>query len=281
MSENSTLDNYKKQIKAKFELEKIGSNADFCLNPSPANFRKWCSVIFDSRLNTTDEDIFRKFFTWNENEDKYLKIKNFDSDKFRPFQNFLIKNTDISQLESLNLIAVLLDFKPRPFSKFRLNSGIAEVNNNIIRFSISEDIVKPKSDKISFQIANKSKINFNKIGIVLSICFIFGLIIKWQMPEKNCMIWKSNHYETTDCDNIIQEVLANNPVAIDQNDLENFKKIEVNKSTIFFRNNQPCVWYGKSVFGKYEFFSNCGLHPETGKTLKPISKYIIDKYVVK
>ena len=279
MIKNNTLDDYKNQIKVKFELEKTGRNADFCLNPSPANFRKWCCVVFESGLNVNDEEIFRKFFLWNDNDDKFQKIKNFDIDKFRPFQNFLTKNTDISQLESLNLIAVLLDFKQRPFSKFRLIDIADEVPDQEIKFSISENVVQPKSNKIKIQEVTQSKIDFNKIAIVVSICLILILIIKWNFLDKKCMIWKSNHYETTDCNNLKQGIIANNPVAIDHNDLENFKKIKVSQSTVFFKNNQPCVWYGKSVSGEYEYFSSCGLHPETGKTLKPISKYIIDKYV--
>ena len=52
----------------------------------------------------------------------------------------------------------------------------------------------------------------------------------------------------------------------------------------FFRNgnyDNPLVWYGKSPNKReYEFFNHPGLHPETGKTLKPISKYIIKKYTL-
>jgi hypothetical protein len=41
------------------------------------------------------------------------------------------------------------------------------------------------------------------------------------------------------------------------------------------------VWYGKEpITGKYEYFSQPGLHPITGKTLKKISPYIIKKYII-
>lgn len=35
------------------------------------------------------------------------------------------------------------------------------------------------------------------------------------------------------------------------------------------------------VTEKVEFFTNYGLHPENGKTLKPVSKYILNKYAMK
>ena len=41
------------------------------------------------------------------------------------------------------------------------------------------------------------------------------------------------------------------------------------------------IWYGKNNRGELEFFTSQGLHPETKKTLKKITKYMIDKYVCK
>jgi hypothetical protein len=40
------------------------------------------------------------------------------------------------------------------------------------------------------------------------------------------------------------------------------------------------IWYCKQD-GKCDFINAPGLHPESGKTLKPISKYVIKKYVLK
>ena len=43
--------------------------------------------------------------------------------------------------------------------------------------------------------------------------------------------------------------------------------------------SQPLILYGKNAAKEYEYFTHPGLHPETGKTLKPISRYIIKKYI--
>lgn len=279
MSKNNSLEDYKKLIKIKFEQEKSGQNADFCLNTSPANFKKWCCLVFESELNVNDEEIFKKFFNWNENEDKFQKIKNFDIDKFRPFQNFLIKNTKISQLESLNLIALLLNFKPRPYANFRTTiiENSDQSTNKLYSIADKNFISKPVRSNIA---SSKKLVNSKKYFISLVSVLVIGMLIISFFPNHKCMTWQLNHYITTDCNNVKQGSVQNNLIAYDQNDLDNFKKINVTKSTLFFKNGQPCVWYGKSFSGNCEFFTSCGLHPETGKTLKPISKYIIDKYVV-
>ncbi|MGG8497732.1 hypothetical protein ACQY1Q_15080 [Tenacibaculum sp. TC6] len=47
----------------------------------------------------------------------------------------------------------------------------------------------------------------------------------------------------------------------------------------FDKQGNPRVWYGKNAHGDLELFTSYGLHPETGKTLKPISNYMINKYI--
>ena len=39
------------------------------------------------------------------------------------------------------------------------------------------------------------------------------------------------------------------------------------------------LWYGKNKNKELEYFTAFGKHPETGKTLKPITKYMIAKYI--
>ena len=62
-------------------------------------------------------------------------------------------------------------------------------------------------------------------------------------------------------------------------DIDNFEKVEVSKTTSFFKDKNPLLWYGKSSIGKMDFFTNRGIHPETLNELKPVTEYIINKYV--
>lgn len=66
-------------------------------------------------------------------------------------------------------------------------------------------------------------------------------------------------------------------IPIDKN-LMKLKKLDLKNKLIFFKNDKPLVWYYKHD-GEVELFNSPGFHPETGKPLKPITQYIIDKYL--
>lgn len=44
------------------------------------------------------------------------------------------------------------------------------------------------------------------------------------------------------------------------------------------KNEKAIIWYSK-VGDSIEFFNTHGMHPETGRALRPITSYIINKYV--
>lgn len=278
----NTLNAYKKAVKTKYETAKAGKFSDYLINPSPAKIKKLCALLFEINMDFVDKGIFDRFFNFEEKENKIKQIEKFDTDKFRPFVNFLIKNTDITQIESLNLIAVLVDFSPRPYVKFR--NGDYDDSNEIVK--ISGD--KRKLNSTDFtqglesvkRLSLKSKVIIGFFGLLLfaSLGFSFKSIC---FPDKNGMIWVENHYEA-----VVYETVNNkdNVKPINQFELDHFRKIKVCDTTTFFKNGShdlPMVWYGKEpITGKYEYFSQPGLHPITGKTLKKISPYIIKKYIV-
>ncbi len=87
------------------------------------------------------------------------------------------------------------------------------------------------------------------------------------------MVWNEDHFERTKCSGTGNEELL---VTFS---LANFKKI-INTDTItsFFKNGKVQVWYDKSN-KELEFFTAPGIHPVNGKTLKPVTSYIIEKYI--
>jgi hypothetical protein len=94
------------------------------------------------------------------------------------------------------------------------------------------------------------------------------------------MQWQKDHYELVDCSSVKQGITTQNEVKPIDNSTINLKKIEVNRQTQFFKNGKPVVWYSK-IKGKLYYFNSYGINPETGKPLKPITDYMIDKYVMK
>ena len=282
----NSIDAYKKAIKTKFEIEKFGEFSEYLLEPSPAKLKKLSALFFEMKQNSFDEGIFRKFFNWNENEDKIKQIKKFDTDKFRPFQNFLIRNTDLSQIESVDLIAILVDFNPRPYLKFR-NKDFVD-NDEITEFTAREEletiITKPNyvegfATVKKFPLRIKVLLSLILVVIMTSLGFSIRNIC---FPNKNGMVWTNNHYEAVEFGKMSS---SKDILPMDQNVLDNFRKITVCDTTTFFKNGNgdtPIVWYGKDPkTKKYEYFNKPGIHPITGKTLKPITEYIIEKYIVK
>ncbi|WP_370477232.1 hypothetical protein [Tamlana flava] len=139
---------------------------------------------------------------------------------------------------------------------------------NYLEYDSYEDY---KSEK---QIRNY-KILYYILGIVL-ITVISILIFNF---NSNCwMEWKDDHYEIVDFDS---EKLNNGKLKLCKQDrLEDFKRIQVNCSTSFFKiNGDVKIWYGKNSDKKLEYFSSYGLHPKTGKTLKPITEYMIRNHI--
>ena len=68
-------------------------------------------------------------------------------------------------------------------------------------------------------------------------------------------------------------------IPIDENIMK-LNKLDSNEKLNFFKNHKPVVWYCKQD-GVVELFNAPGFHPETGKPLKPITKYMIKKYNLK
>ena len=111
------------------------------------------------------------------------------------------------------------------------------------------------------------------IGVLL-----FLNIKNW--TTQDCMVWKGEKYEAIDCSETIKG-FADVTLPKDDKLIKEFRKIKVNDKTSFFdKKGNAKVWYIKNPNGTLEFFNQPGLQPETGKTLKPISRYIIQEYVI-
>lgn len=112
------------------------------------------------------------------------------------------------------------------------------------------------------------------IALILFPLIGVSAYVGYQNGKEECMIWKTNHFEKTACSG------AENEEILRTFRLENFKKIEPTDTTTFFKNGKAQVWYDKSN-NELEFFTAPGIHPVKGKTLKPVTSYIIEKYIRK
>ncbi|MGJ8659324.1 MAG: hypothetical protein ACSHWV_05680 [Cellulophaga fucicola] len=122
------------------------------------------------------------------------------------------------------------------------------------------------------------------IIIVLLICALGAAVYFFsQAPgsqTEKCMVWVKTEYQLIDCTTNLPPEYRTQILPYDKNKLKNFKKVEVTMVTNFFDEitSKPLLWYCKDN-DEIEYFSSPGLHPVTGKTLRAITPYIIEKYV--
>src|SRR5690606_27957492 len=123
----------------------------------------------------------------------------------------------------------------------------------------------------------KSKLYKGLIGIGTATVLGIGAITFNGLDNSQCMYWEKTHYTQIDCD---KKLHPETPVlAYDEQLAKYFLKIEPADTTSFFKAGKAAVWYSKTD-GEIEFFSAPGNHPINGKELKPVTKYIVRKYVL-
>ena len=121
----NTFDDYIVAVRSKYEVEKNKIYSDFLLKPSPAQMRELCLLIHDKGLSNKDKEVFELFFRTKPDSTLRKAIENIDVEKLKKICNFLNGKSQSTSPNSLNLIAILVDFELRPFGHF-LNSDLKQ-----------------------------------------------------------------------------------------------------------------------------------------------------------
>jgi hypothetical protein len=288
----NTLEDYKAAIKLKYEMEKIGSHSSFLLNPSRAKLRKLCGELFKNDAKADDLNSFSAFFQFDFVPNCSNKLKD-QTDRFRPIETFFKGETDLTDIEAVNIAAILVGFNPRPYLKF-LKSETLKKELSLIDSTYSTAVSKVTGEAkmaINDKTENegtiqpsfllKKQMRFLQIPQIITamlLILILGCFGYWFLPKKTCMQWQKDHYEAVVCETEeLGIVNLYSKLPMNENMLT-FKKIEVSDTTTFFKHNKPILWYCKNG-DHLDFFNGPGFHPENEKTLKPITQYMIDKYV--
>jgi hypothetical protein len=273
-----TFSSYKEALKAQYSNQKLGIYANFLMQPTPARLRDLGIILFKENKNQNDKQIFQSFLGFEFEANSIQKIKN-ETDKFRPLATFLKNETELSDYNAADFLAILVGFEMRPYSKF-LHQGDTEVKRFDNEPTVEEEnLIKAQEYEYNpIPLKNsKRKAIFIFTGII-GLLTISYIVRKEFFPAKECMQWTNDHYEEVVCVGNRIGFSDINPIFDKNDDLLDFKKINVCDTTTFFKNDQPIVWYIKQN-GKCEYFNSPGLHPISGKPLRPISKYIIAKYI--
>jgi hypothetical protein len=274
------LEAYKKALKQQYIVEKERMYAGFLEQPSRANLRNLCVERFKANTNQEDLLAFKIFFGFEFREDSLNKLKS-ETDRFRAIENFLRGKTVTNDLNSLNLIAILLDYHPRPFQKFaKQHAGEVTVQSQtIIKKTVANELPSPTT--VTY-FKNKKTRNILVLAVATIGLFTAGYTAKDIItPTKECMQWQKDHYQAIDCSSQSNNANTEAPIiAYDESNAE-LKQIKVNEGTTFFQAGKAVVYYCKKNRKEVEFFNQPGFHPLTNKPLHPITKYMINKYIKK
>ncbi|WP_417558350.1 hypothetical protein [Mesoflavibacter zeaxanthinifaciens] len=286
-----TIKTYSESIKEKYlkdkELNKLKSDL---YKVTRGNIRNVCLNLSDEVLSVSDEKIMRNYFKLNNERDLRNSIKEYNIEGFRPICNFLKgKNESIQSIDALELLALIIDFNPRPYRNYRSyksNYLTNEESNheeviyeNGLNNEKSTITVNPKNKRLFAWFSTASAANklfLVIIATIISVSIAGGIFLKVNQPR--WMIWQEDHYKEVSFDD--EKYNMNQLKFYKEDRIKHFKKLNADCNTDFFNEDGSVkIWYGKNKDKQIEYFSALGLHPETGKTLKPITHYIIEKYI--
>ncbi|MGY5251834.1 hypothetical protein [Sphingobacterium spiritivorum] len=124
MSANYTFANYQKVVISLYAEKKTNGRLPF--GPSemtPAKLRDECIRVCQERPDDNDISTLRLFFGPGENIWSYQNIiEDGDIEKFKPLINYLRGSTRSTNTINIELLAWLIDFTPRPYSKWEIVS---------------------------------------------------------------------------------------------------------------------------------------------------------------
>lgn len=277
---------YLADIKAKYEIEKSGSNSIYLSKPSPAVIKNLCLKIYKSCESRIDKEILKDFFDLKGDDNDKKIIKQFDTDKLRPICNFFNGKTEVPKPDIYDLMALLVDYQPRPLNKYlrreteeKSKTEEIEKPSKSVNEVIDKDLSNPNTS-ITTEPTKTWLQKHQKVVLISSIVLLTLFLIYFNTRKNEAiewMEWVNNHYEVIDWDgksNKEYRVI----IPKDDNLLQNFRKIIPCNTTKFERNGRVCLWYGKSATGEVEFFTTLHYHPETGKSLKEVTSTIMNKY---
>ncbi|WP_448698121.1 hypothetical protein ACFGVR_14970 [Mucilaginibacter sp. AW1-3] len=233
--------------------------------------RQECLDVFDRRYQESEEDVLKGFFGQQKGKEEYrTAIEKFDVDRFRQIRALLKDEVAKTDQRNVELVAWLIDFQPRPFTKWQQGK------------SGEGDGPGPgpgwpgKTAWITIAIS----ITFAAILIMTVLTRPVepllpkpGKIIK---ATGQCMYWKEDHYEVTACGQSHGDTLT---LPLDSTQLLHQRRIHNPKASITYASIGH-VWYHRTP-DSLEYFTAGGAYPlDTNRRLLPITRFMIDHHIL-
>lgn len=336
MSANYTFANYQKTVISLYEEKKNSGFLPFGpLETTPAKLRDECIRICQERPDDNDISTLRLFFGPGESIWSYQNIiEGGDIEKFKPLISFLRRSTRATNTINIELLAWIIDFTPRPYNKWEIESRSNNRENTTDRtetpidsilleltpsnqneserisdnneiedseektnYQSETDPTKEENEHVPDTIATSSSSNIPKttfftpppkktwfkrnikqtaLSLVAATTLCGGTYMVAYNGSQGCMYWTGDHYKSIPCQEKVEGATV---LALDSAKLLNFKKINVPDTLTISSLNT--LWYTKITVDSAEFYTSSGFHPLfPEKRLKPVTLYILNKYVL-
>ncbi|HEY4196471.1 MAG TPA: hypothetical protein VGM63_13100 [Mucilaginibacter sp.] len=267
---------YKKLVLAHYEgLVKTGALSSELLSPTPGNIKAQVLKTLGEGLDSKDEKTLRSFVGSKADVGEYYKVVDITSaDLYRPLVKALKERSVNTNLRNADLLAWLIDYKPRPFRP-----------DLVAPIRTEPPAVEPAPPTSTNKAADAKQPSLVKkrIGFIAGstlIVLLLAAIVIWrhenQLSIYRCMIWDDDdHYEPIDC----KDQSINAPhYHINRELVNNFKRI-TRPDTLTYRSIHK-VWYS-NYKGKVEFYTDSGANPlDTNFRVLPMTTHILEKYVL-
>ncbi len=286
----NTVDDFAAGLRHRYEHAKL-VKGHYLDEPTPRKLLDLCHDIASQDLTEEDRDAMAAFF--GRSQSLLAAIENTKAVKMRNVLFFLQGRNQNTNRETLNLLAVMLDFKNRPLRKFlkegygslppgtgmpTVGKGVIPDDKGIEADGEIKEVRQPIGIEAGGEIKEvlqpivkstwKQRISGKKQLLVWALVLALwpGSITAWHyFKEPGCMAWSGDHYVSSPCDVPGAEDFDKNQFSLEE--------IEVHKGDVFFKEGKPVVWYCRR--DGYHFFNKRGFDPVSGKPLMPITRQVI------
>lgn len=304
------FENYREEVlKAYNKKKEDGSLSANLIDTSTGKLRDECLIVHHERYSPKDDPILRTFFLIKDKDKGYIKsIEQYNINGLRQLVKVLNGKTLKPGNKYIELLAWLIDFQPRPYQprdiyekeKAEPVRPISESEEEVDSFETTSSEskeakpqfpVQQKNDDISQKEIDIAIIDsgteitrpviakkFEKrvLAFAVTLIILFGSYIFYRTMNKQCMYWAGDHYVCISCDEKSGDAAI---IALDTFKVAHFKKITRLDTVTKYALGR--VWYAKINVDSAEFYTSHGNHPKDGrKRLLPVTKYMIDKYIL-
>lgn len=272
--------NLYKEVVVNAYFQKRAKGEDDWLNRLTRDrIRRQCSQKIENGLERRDERTLHRFLEMDLTDADYLTaIRDTDGDDFQGFKNFLDNPGIKTSQENVELLAWLIDFPDRPYSKY-LDAGKDRPD-----ISEEEEVVPPTTDQDEEtrqpQKSTPPEIRPTPPPVNRKVWrwllgpagLLIGALVWWLLPQDNkCMYWDNDHYVATSCS---VPRLDTPLIAFDGAKLRGFRRIKRVDTLTGYSVGR--LWWAR-VGDSIEVFTAEGRHPlHPDKKLKKVTDYVVN-----